>query len=314
MKFEQYLELFIQNYEVLVDKKARSFKTLLNVKSVCKWVKTLRIETTKINDLVDFLNEAIQNRNDNNNSKVLYHSIISLFLKFLAELTKQYFNAKLLIKPSRERNTRQAYSEHEMIFLEEKLEEFNNSKFTLIWKLFKHNGTRVSEFASIDWKSLKPNGYKIQIKSSKNGNWRYFKVPDYLRSEFDKHDLNLSQNTIQNHFTNFKKFIRSKYPDFNKPIHAHMLRHFFATKAMLNIGDISKVQALTGHVQTNTLVETYIKYNNSFQDIWWEQANSYTLESLELKQLKDIIENLKSQNAYLKNKLRENNIKFESND
>ncbi|MGY6172323.1 tyrosine-type recombinase/integrase [Candidatus Mycoplasma pogonae] len=312
MELNQYFDIFERNFETLVNKNLRKKGSLLNIKTVLKWAKKLNIQTTNINEIIEIFNQELPKHDCNSNTKVLYYQILNSFLEFLSDINKEYYNDSLFIKPQKERNTRQAYSEQEMIFLEQQLEEFGNHKFTLIWKLLKHNGTRVSEFATLDWKLLKENNYQLQIQSQKGGNFRFFKVPNELIAEVEKYNMGITKNTIQNHFTAFRKFVNLKHPEFKKPIHAHMLRHFFATKAMLNIGDITKVQSLTGHVNSNTLSETYIKYNDTFQSIWWEQANSYTLDSLELHQLKDIITNQKNQIAYLKSKLRENNIKFEN--
>lgn len=296
-----FFEMFINTYKNIHTKK--------NVKYSLKLLK--KINSLKIEEMVIEIKKVVLDLAIANNTKNHYIANVKIFLKWYSNLTKQYFNPKEFELLPQDLNKKQPYTEKEMEMLESELNFFGKPKFTLAWKLLKYNGLRLSEFINLDWRQLRLNNYQMQIRTAKNNNNRLFMIPPELIGEFEQYGIEWNYNNLQDNFQKFRHFIYFRHPEFTKPIHAHMLRHYFVTKAAINLGSINKVQALTGHINPDVLMTTYIKYNNFYQKIWLEQANAETLEALDKQKLLSYIKISNHQISYLKQKLADYGIDYE---
>ncbi len=301
LKLIDFFEMFISTY--------KNFKTKKNVEYSLKLIK--KINSLEINEMIIEIKKIVDALGVTNNTKNHYVANVKVFLKWYSNLTKQYFNHKEFESLPQDINKKQPYTEKEMQMLEQELKFFGKHKFALAWHVLKFNGVRISEFVNLDWKQLRLNNYQMQIQTSKNGNNRLFMIPKDLVAEFERYGIEWNYNNLQDIFQKFRHFVYANHPEFVKPIHAHMLRHFFVTKAAINLGSINKVQALTGHINPNVLMTTYINYNNFYQKIWLEQANAETLEALDKQKLLNYIKISHHQISYLKQKLADHGIDCE---
>lgn len=132
------------------------------------------------------------------------------------------------------------------------------------------------------------------MEASKRGNFRQVIVPENLRSKLSLIQINYSPNTIQNLFSRLKILVKEKMPEFNKPLHAHILRYTFITNAFLNGLSKEEIAMTTGHAGPNILFSTYIKTNSVFLKNLIFRANDKSIDSLNENELREEIKILRN--------------------
>ncbi|ADV34362.1 site-specific tyrosine recombinase XerC (plasmid) [Mesomycoplasma conjunctivae] len=318
-KNNNFLDIFLNNIYSMVQKNQRSYQTFKQYK---RYLSSLK-NWNNAKQLIVRMNRELANNKISNNTKLTKRNIFSSFLNWFCKITNTNMDVKNeLLYIKEEKGKRQAIPEKELIKLVEELKSYKNTKFSIIFRIFLSTGIRVGEYKefikNID--KLEKENWSFIIKTLKNNNPRYFRIPSKLEmplignlredilENIDK--LRISEKSIKNMFYLFKKHISEKYPDFKYKISAHVLRHNYATKAFYNLKNNDLVAKLLGHTNSNITQKTYIDYDKSIMDeyaILAIQDQKIGLNSMQLLNINNNLEltiiKLEKENCSLKEEI-----------
>lgn len=277
----KYFESYLKRYKNEKTKKSvqYSLKNIENLKE---------ININKINNI-------LENLNLNRRSKNLIVAHITTFIKYIAERERKHYEYKLINKFKNPISAKTALTDCEYEKMLEIIKNvMKNEQFLIIFELLRWNGLRLSEFKKIPWNNLYKSNWSYSVEASKKGNFRQVIVPENIRSKLGLIQINYSQNTIQNLFFKLKTLIKKIWPEFNKPLHAHILRYTFITNAFFNGLTRDEIALTTGHASPNILFSTYIKSNSDVLKNLICRANDKSIESLTENELREEIKILRN--------------------
>ncbi len=304
ISLKQHIEMFLMKY--------KNRKTWLTYKQVFKIIEQLN--TIDVKKIIDHAKEVFKTFKWRSETKNHRATIVKTFCKRLALATFQnsaiYYIKEWEPYPP-DLPLRQVFTDREEKIIAQALIDFDHPKFALAFKLLAHNGLRLGEFVRINWNTLKATNYETQFCAQKRGKIGYFAIPNYLVDDFETHGMTLSYNTIQNLFCQFNKFVRSNYPEFTKPIHAHIMRHVNATKGAENGLSPDELRISYGLTNTAVLNKTYVHSNIVIQKQLYQRKNMTPINSLEIKQKEDLINTQRLIIIKLKEKLKKCKIDAE---
>jgi len=141
-------------------------------------------------------------------------------------------------------------------------------KYSILTMFLAYTGARFDEAASLKVKRLDiPNG-KATLVNTKNKQNRFIYFEGEIKDELEKLVRDKSAEDLV--FTNSKN-TKVKPGEFNndlrlragragitKYVHAHLLRHSFATHLLISGVDVTMVASLLGHRDIQTTYETYV--------------------------------------------------------
>lgn len=277
----KYFETYLLRY--------KNEKTKKSVKYSLNHIADLKeININKINDIVEKLNL-------NKRSKNLCVSHITTFIKYVSEKERKHYDYRLIKKHKDPISSKNPLTDTEFESITKIIKKvMKNDQFLIIFELLRWNGLRLSEFIKVPWNELYKSNWCYSVEASKKGNFRQVIVPEHLRPKLSLIQINYSPNTIQNLFSKLKFLVKEKFPKFNKPLHAHILRYTFITNAFLNGISREEIALTTGHASPNILFSTYIKTNAVFLQNLIYRANDKTIESLTNNELKEEIKLLRN--------------------
>lgn len=312
MKNIDQIHIFFAEYEAKIKTNNRSQKTLITYKMILKDL----IDWNSVDELLEQVNFLIhKSENYSQNTLLARREVFKIFCDWFSKRNQVFIPFDAKVEKFRvERGTRQSYSEAELELLLNELENFDNVKFAIIFKILALTGLRVSELENIKWDELVTKNFTLLVKTSKNNNPRPIYIPTAdddiseayknLRSEITENINSLKRyrpKTIKNTFLLFKDFVKQKYPDFPKMISAHILRHYFATHACKNLdGNVEIVSKLMGHTNSNTTANTYINFDLQTNVDYIKTAQLPSKTATDIRMLKNEVEIWKAKYEALK--------------
>lgn len=243
---------------------------------------------------INKINEIIEKLNLNKRTKNLYVAHITTFIKYVAEIERKHYEYRLINKFKNPINAKSALTDIEYEKMLDIIKNvMKNEQFLIIFELLRSNGLRLSEFIKVPWNELYKTNWSVAVEASKRGNFRQVIVPENIRSKLSLIQINYSKNTIQNLFIKLKLIVKKVWPEFKKPIHAHILRYTFITNAFFNGLNRDEIALTTGHASPNILFSTYIKTNPDILTNYIYRANDKSIESLTENELREEIKLLR---------------------
>ena len=247
---------------VLIEDEARrrglSKKTIENyvfcVNRFFQWRKKDPRKITKkdIKEFVSFLN-----------SKGYSGNTINVYINALKFLLQEVLAKRVLwrVKFSKKAKTLPVVlTQEEVVLL---ISSIENKKHKLIIELMYGAGLRVSEVVNLKLEDLEiENGYGW-VRKGKGNKDRLMIIPNSLvyrlreyifENKIEKGFIFLGRKGRHLHKRSVQEIVKkaSKKAKIKKNVHAHTLRHSFATHLVENGYDVTSVQTLLGHASMNT--------------------------------------------------------------
>jgi site-specific recombinase XerD len=211
---------------------------------------------------------AIARRNIKKVTQSYYVIALRNFLKYLAKrdiISLSPDKIELPKTPSRQIETL-AYSDLERLLAAPKSDSLRDFRDKAILETFFSTGLRLAELCSLDRYldldrgefSVRGKGDKIRVvflsSSAKDA------IRNYLKKRVDVEEalfvsINKSGKVIGRITPRSAERVvtsRALQAGIAKPVHAHELRHSFATDLLMNGADLRSVQALLGHANIST--------------------------------------------------------------
>ncbi len=142
------------------------------------------------------------------------------------------------------------------------IDSIKNEKHKLIAKLMYSAGLRVTELCKLKVEDLEFEKNYGRVRKGKGNKDRLFiianNIKDQLKNFIKNNDLNywILQGNKKNYISQkaVQEIIKqaTKKACIKKKVHAHTLRHSFATHLIENGYDVASVQSLLGHNSSNT--------------------------------------------------------------
>ena len=212
----------------------------------------------KKKDIKDFLDRLIEKGSPGNT--------INVYLNALKFFYNEILHKRLMIRIRFSKTPKALPTILTKDEIQRLIQGINNPKYKLMIKLIYSAGFRVSELVH-----LKPEHFELNenygwVRKGKCNKDRLFIIADTLKKElieyikkeclypyswlFRGHNGHITVRTVQNLIKQAAK--RAKI---FKNVHPHTLRHSFATHLIKNGYDISNVQFLLGHSNTETTMQ-----------------------------------------------------------
>lgn len=139
------------------------------------------------------------------------------------------------------------------------LSDYEDGKMLSTFKVYEHTGIRLRELHNCEL-DITDNGTFIKLRRTKAKRERIIPIPIEIAEDF-KITVNGGVYKPDRISKNFSKLRDLAKVGSNKTIHS--LRHTFALRKLLELGNIYLVKELLGHSNVNT-TQIYLEFPNGF--------------------------------------------------